>query len=121
RVAPPAGGRAEGCDGRDEFLAHVDRMVVGRDTRLGARVGWAWIVAALGLALDLPAGDTAQVDGDGLIVHRGHAVLTAYAIGSPWAHELADKLDERASVDSVLGHVTVGLAPAHDRGDDKPL
>ena len=119
RVAILAGGRDQGFAGRDELLEHVDRMIVGRDTRLGVRVGNTWIVAALDIALELP--DTAQTEGDELIERRGHATLTAYAVGAPWARELGDRLVERAEVETALGRVTVGIAPAHDRDDDKPV
>ncbi|HEY0255412.1 MAG TPA: M48 family metallopeptidase, partial [Kofleriaceae bacterium] len=67
RVSALAANRS-GFDGREELLQHVDRMVVGRDTRLGVAVGNAWVVASLGIALDFPEDDVARTDGDSLIL-----------------------------------------------------
>ena len=97
-------------------------MVVGRDTRLGRRVGDAWVVAALGIALELAATTSVHVASDVLVLRRGHATLAAYAIGAPWARELAATLDDRAEdVDAALGRITVGTAAAPAGRDDTPL
>ena len=40
--------------------------------------------------------DVVHVDGDLFVVRRGRSTLTAYAIGAPWARELAATLDDRA-------------------------
>lgn len=117
RVARLTGGRLDGFDGRAELLAHVDRMVVGRDTRLGVRVDDAWVIAVLGVALDLPPRDVVHVDGDSIVLRHGKSSLTAYPIDAPWAHELAATLDDRATTESALGRITVGTAPAHPTSD----
>jgi Peptidase family M48 len=52
RAKVMAGGQP-GFEGRAELLGHLEHMVVGRDARLGRRVGDAWVVGALGLALEL--------------------------------------------------------------------
>lgn len=114
-VAQLADGRIDGFDGRAELLAHIDQMILGRDTRLGVRVGDAWVIAALGVALELPARDIVHVDGDAVVLRHGTSSLTAYAIGAPWARELAATLDDRAETESALGRITVGTAPAHDQ------
>ena len=119
-VAELTGGRHDGFDGRAELLAHVDHMILGRDPRLGVRVGDAWVIAALGVALELPARDIVHVDGDAVVLRSGTSALTAYAIGAPWARELAATLDDRAETESALGRITVGTAPAHAR-DEAPL
>ena len=111
RVAELTGGRLDGFDGRAELLAHVDKMVVGRDTRLGVRVDDAWVIAVLGVALDLPPRDIVHIDGDSVVLRHGRSSLTAYPIGAPWAHELAATLVDRASTDSALGRITVGTTP----------
>jgi hypothetical protein len=111
RVDALAAGRRDGFVGRLELLAHVDRVVVGRDTRLGTRVGRAWVVAQLGIALELRRGDRAQVDGDALVVRHGPSALTAYTVAAPNASELAATLADRAELQATLGHVTVGIAP----------
>lgn len=116
-VARLTGDRLDGFDGRAELLSHVDRMVIGRDTRLGVRVDDAWVIAVLGVALDLPPRDIVHVDGDSIVLRHGRSSLTAYPIGAPWAHELAATLDARASTDSALGRITVGTAPAHSSSD----
>jgi len=120
RVATLAGDRL-GFEGREELLRHLDRMVVGRDTRLGIRVGRAWVVANLGLALDLPPDDIARVEGDGLVLRHERAELDAYAIGAPWARELASHLDDAESADTALGRITVGVAPEREEGAADPL
>jgi len=117
RVARLTDGRLDGFDGRSELLAHVDKMVVGRDTRLGVRIDDAWVIAVLGVALDLPPRDIVHVDGDSIVLRHGTSSLTAYPIGAPWARELASTLDDRASTDSALGEITVGTAPAHSTSD----
>lgn len=78
-------------------------MIVGRDPRLGHRVGDAWVVAALGIALPLEPDDVVRADDDILVVRRDQATLTAYVIGAPWARELIAELDERATATSVHG------------------
>jgi len=106
-----AAGRTEGFEGRDAFLGHLDGMVVGRNTRLGVRIDDAWVVAALGVAIDIPTKHVVRIDGDALVLRRGRSVLTMYSIGPAWARELASELEDRARVDSALGPVTVGIAP----------
>jgi len=120
RVATLAGDRI-GFEGRDELLHHLDRMVVGRDTRLGIRVGSAWVVANLAIAIELPPDDVARVEGDGLVLRHGRAELDAYAIGAPWARELASHLDEVETADTALGRVTIGVAPAREDTGTDPL
>ncbi|HUS31533.1 MAG TPA: M48 family metalloprotease [Kofleriaceae bacterium] len=111
-VSTLAAGRTDGFDGRDELLAHVDGMVVGRDPQLGMRIDNAWVIALLGVAIQLPERDVVRVDGDELVLRRGRSALTAYPIGAAWARELAASLDERASVDTRLGPITVGVTPS---------
>jgi hypothetical protein len=117
-------GRAPGFEGRAELLGHIEHMVVGRDSRRGRRIGDAWVIAALGLALDLGAEDVVREASDVLVLRHAQATLAAYAIGAPWARELAGSLDGRAADDRRLGRVTVGsVAPPdrRDRRDDTPL
>lgn len=106
-----ADGRPGGFEGRDELLDHVDGMVVGRNTRLGERVGDAWVIATLGIALEIPVNHVVRIDGDALVLRRGRSVLTAYSIGGAWAHELAAELVDRATATTTLGPLTVGIAP----------
>ena len=120
RVATLAGDRI-GFEGRDELLHHLDRMVVGRDTRLGIQVGTAWVVANLAIAIELPPDDIARVEGDGLVLRHGRAELDAYAIGAPWARELAAHLDSAETADTALGRVTIGVAPEREEGSADPL
>ncbi|MFT3697498.1 MAG: M48 family metallopeptidase [Kofleriaceae bacterium] len=110
RVSALAANR-NGFEGRFELLQHVDRMVVGRDTRLGIAVGNAWVIASLGIALDFPEDDVARTEGDGLILRHGRSSLNAYAIGAPWARELASRLEQREADTTNLGRVTIGIAP----------
>jgi Peptidase family M48 len=120
RASVLAGDRA-GFEGRAELLARIERMVVGRDPRLGRRVEDAWVVAALGLALDLADGDLVREARDVLVIRRGHATLVAYAIGLPWARELADSLDDRASSTRALGRITIGAVARPSELDSSPL
>ena len=114
-----AGGRIDGFDGRRELLDHVRGMVLGRDTRLGVRVGGgdAWVIARLGVALELSPRDVVHVDGDAVVVRHAKSSLTAYAVGAPWARELAATLDERADTETPMGRVTVGTAPDATRSE----
>lgn len=121
RVAALAVGAEGGFDGRAEMLSAIDRMVVGRDTRLGVRIGNAWVVSALGLAIELPKSDQLHLDGDALTIKRGRSALAIYAIGAPWADELSAKLERRGSAPTALGPVTVGMAPTHEHTNSKPL
>ena len=111
-VTTLAAGRTIGFEGRDELLARLDGMVVGRDTQLGMRLDDAWVISLLGVAIQLPARDAVHVDGDALTIRHGRSALTAYPIGAAWARELADSLSERATLDTQLGPITVGVAPA---------
>ncbi|MBV8763063.1 MAG: M48 family metalloprotease [Deltaproteobacteria bacterium] len=112
-----AGGRIAGFEGRSELLEHLRGMVLGRDTRLGVRVEDVWVIAALGVALDLSPRDVIHIDGDSVVVRHAKSSLTAYPIGAPWARELAAGLDDRAETDTALGRISVGTAPAHPRSE----
>lgn len=114
-------GNRPGFEGRAELLARIERMVVGRDSRLGERVGDAWVIAALGLALELTGDDIVREAGQVLVLRRSHATLAAYAIGLPWARELASSLDARAIDDRALGRVTIGTVAEPREDDTTPL
>lgn len=109
-VAALVAGRNQGFEGRAEYLRHVDGMVVGPNTRLGVRVADVWVLAVLGLAIELRARDVVHVDGDALVLRNGRARFTAYPIGADWARELASSLVDRASAPTKLGPLTVGVA-----------
>jgi len=114
-------GERRGFEGRAALLGHIEHMVVGRDSRLGRRVGDAWVIAALGLALDLGADDVVRDASDVLVLRRGQATLAAYAIGAPWARELAGALDDRRIDLRALGRVTLGSVAAPTGRDDTPI
>lgn len=120
RVTVLAGGRG-GFEGRDELLGRIANMVVGRDPRLGQRIGTAWVVSALGIAFDLADGDLVRADHDVLAVRRGSATLIAYAVGAPWGRELAATVEEREVLRTEAGDVILGNLPFAGRGDDSPL
>lgn len=122
RTEALAGGRG-GFEGRAELLRQLDGMVLGRDPRLGRRVGDAWVVPALGVALDLGEDDEVRAAGEHLALRRGGAAIVAYAIGAPWARELAATLEDRELADLDLGRATAGTVPAADvrPPDDSPL
>lgn len=122
RVAQLGAART-GFEGRADFLANIDRMVLGRDFRLGHRVADAWIIPALSLALDLAPTDRVLSDNDILVVRRGRATLLAYAIGVPWARELAASFDAPTTEASPsIGRITRGTMPdTATRRDDSPL
>ncbi|HEY0478323.1 MAG TPA: M48 family metalloprotease [Kofleriaceae bacterium] len=110
-------GRRGGFEGRAELLGHLEHMVVGRDSRLGRRIGDAWVVAALGLAIDLGADDVVREAGDVLVLRHAQTTLAAYAIGAPWGRELAGALAGRRTDDRRLGRVTLGTMAAADAVD----
>jgi hypothetical protein len=120
RAKVMAGGQP-GFEGRAELLGHLEHMVVGRDARLGRRVGDAWVVAALGLAFELGLDDAVRDASDVLVVRRGQAALAAYAIGAAWAGELAAALDERSEDVRDLGRITLGTVAAPAGRDDTPV
>jgi hypothetical protein len=122
RVDALAGGRA-GFEGRAALLRQIDGMVIGRDPRLGRRVGDAWIVPALGVALDLDADDAVRSAGELLALRRGDAGIVAYAIGAPWARELVATLEGAKVAALPLGRTTAGTVPATSvrNPDDSPL
>ena len=120
RARVMAGGRP-GFEGRAELLGHLEHMVVGRDSRLGRRVGDAWVVAALGLAVALGPGGVVRETNDVLVLRRGQATLAAYAIGAPWARELAAALEDRTADTRGLGRITVGNVAAPSERDATPI
>jgi hypothetical protein len=120
RVAVLAGNRT-GFEGRAELLARIEHMVVGRDSRLGERIDNAWVIAALGLALDFTDDDIVREAGQVLVLRRAHTTLAAYAIGLPWARELASGLDDRAIDVRELGRVTIGTVAKPSERDTTPL
>jgi hypothetical protein len=117
-VTALAAGRTQGFEGRAEYLRVVERMTVGPNTRLGMRVEDTWVIALLGVAIDLRARDIAHVDGNALVLRNGKARFTAYPIGLVWARELARELDERATASTGLGPLTVGIAPQRSERTD---
>jgi hypothetical protein len=120
RVATLAQNRT-GYEGRSELLHHIDHMVVGRDSRLGVEVGSAWIVSSIGIALDLPSSDVARAEGDGLLLRHGRATLNAYAIGAPWAKEIASHLDRKEVEQTSIGEITLGQVRERDNELTDPL
>ncbi|HEY4239349.1 MAG TPA: M48 family metallopeptidase [Kofleriaceae bacterium] len=119
RVQALAAGRV-GYEGREAFLAAIDGMVVGRDSRLGHRVGDAWVVSALGIALDLDDDDLVFSTSDVLSLRKSRVSLVAYAIGAPWGHELVGRLADANEEDLPVGHVTIGTLEAAP-ADDSPI
>lgn len=120
RVDELAAGRT-GFEGRDEFLAKLSGMIAGRDLRLGHRIGGAWVIATLGIAVPLDEDDSIRTSDDVLSVTRGETELTAYLIGGPWARDLGASLDDRKSRTSPLGSVTTGIVPRANATDESPL
>ncbi len=120
RVTVLAGGRS-GFEGREELLGRLANMVVGRDPRLGQRTSTAWVVSALGIALELENGDVIRADGDVLALRRDRATLIAYAVGAPWGRELAASVEDREVGTSEAGQVVMGTLPYAVRIDNSPL
>lgn len=120
RVTVLAGGRS-GFEGREELLGKLANMIVGRDPRLGSRVGTAWVISALGITLELEDGDLVRADGDVLALRRDHATLIAYAVGAPWGRELAASVEDREDVASPAGNVVMGSLPYATRTARSPL
>jgi hypothetical protein len=123
RIAAVAklGANRGGFEGRAEFLANVDGMVIGREVRLGHRVGDAWVIPALSLAFELDEVDRVLSSDDILVLKRERATILAYAVGSPWARELATALPDAGVERGHLGRVTHGTMPATIQRDDSPL
>lgn len=130
RVDELARGRA-GFEGRAELLHRLERMIVGRDTRLGVRVGDAWVIAAAGVALPLEDGDVLRSADELLVLRRDRATLTSYVIGAPWARELGAGLLDR-DTGTIPSHsddgrvapgirVTAGTVPRVAAAEDSPL
>lgn len=110
-----------GFEGRDELLARLGGMVVGRDPRAGVRIGDAWVIAALGLALDLRDDDLVRAADDLLVIRRGQGTLTGYVLGAPWARELVTTLGEREARTTALGTITTGTIRFRSDTDQSPL
>jgi predicted Zn-dependent protease len=120
RVTVLAGGR-DGFHGREELLGRLANMVVGRDPRLGRRTDSAWVVSALGIALELGDADQIRADQDVLALRRDRATLIAYAVGAPWGRELSALVEDREVAKSEIGDVVMGTLPYSTRRDDTPL
>lgn len=120
RVTVLAGNRG-GVIAREEFLTRLANMVVGRDPRLGTRVGNAWVVSALGVTLALQRKDDVRGEADVLALRRDDASLIAYAVGAPWGRELAAQLEVREVVTTEVGDVTLGTTPFPGTLDNRPL
>ncbi len=120
RVTVLAGGRT-GFEGRDELLSRLTHMVVGRDPRLGRRTGNSWVVAALGIAIELDDDDLVRAEHDVLALRRERATLLAYAVGTPWGRELSTGLEGREVVSTDAGNVVLGSLPFGSHRDATPL
>ncbi len=119
-------GHRRGYEGRDPMLAHLTHMVVGHDSRLGRRIHDAWVIAALGLALDFADGDVIRGARDALVLRRDHDTMALYPIGAPWGRELAASLVGARVEAHPLGKLTIGTVPSADAvaaepGADAPL
>ncbi|HEY4177163.1 MAG TPA: M48 family metalloprotease [Kofleriaceae bacterium] len=109
---------------RDSFRDAVIGMVRGRDPRLGVRVGDAWVIAALEVAVPIAEADVVRSANRTLSLRRGRSRLAGYTIGTPWARELSALLLDGTHIDSPLGIVTLGTVPrsgAANPVDDSPL
>ena len=122
RVAKLGANRG-GFEGRAEFLANIDHMVLGKDMRLGHRVDDAWVIPVLSLAFELDDDDRVLSDDNILVLRRGHATILAYVVGGPWARELASSLvtDAQTTESSRLGRITRGTMPTSTTPDHTPL
>ena len=120
RVTQLAAGR-DGFEGREELYAALAGMVVGRDPRIGVRVGDAWVIAALGIALPLADDDVIRAADDLLVLRRGPTTLTGYVLGAPWGHELVAGLEDRRTRATAAGGVTAGTVTRRVAADDTPL
>lgn len=116
-----AGRRREGFEGRDEYLRAIDHMVVGRDIRRGLMHANAWVIADLGLAVQLPTAVETNDARDVLRFGAGRTGMDAYMIGAIWGHELAAGLDDHTSIQDTLGTRTLGLMPVRPPRDDTPI
>jgi hypothetical protein len=120
-----AAGRRDGYEGRVEFMHAIDHMVVGRDVRRGLRPQAAWVIADLGLAVDLPATSKTTIDPadarDVLRFGLGRSGMDAYMVGAIWGHELANGLDDRVVTLTDLGLRTTGTMPVRPPRDDTPI
>ena len=83
----------------------------GRLGRRGARC----------IAIDLEDADLVHSSDDLLVMRRERSTVIAYAIGTPWAHELAATLEDREAAPRSLGLVTIGRVPKDTKTDDSPL
>ncbi|HEY5926206.1 MAG TPA: M48 family metalloprotease [Kofleriaceae bacterium] len=116
-----AGGRTDGFEGRAELMRAIDGMIVGPNTRLGTRIDDTWVIAVLGVAIELRARDVAHVDGDALVIRNAKARFTAYPIGVAWARELANDLLDSAHATTALGPLAVGVAPLRSTRNEDQL
>lgn len=110
-----------GFEGKDELLAQITGMVVGRDPRAGVRIGDAWVIASLGVAFDLHEDDLVRAADDLLVIRRGPVTLTGYVLGAPWANELGKALVDREVRETDLGPLTTGTIRLRTTTDDSPL
>ena len=120
RVRALAAGRAGGVDGRATLLRHTAGLVIGLDPRSGTRVGDAWVIPRLGLAVASP-GEIERST-------ASHRVLTTlpdrYAIdlaSRAWGRELARALLDRETRRTTVGPVTVGVMPNLPVRDHEPV
>jgi peptidase M48-like protein len=120
RVDAIASGRS-GFEGRDELLQHIQHMVVGRDPRLGHRIGDTWVVSALDLAFDIDEADVVRAADDILAVRRGHSTIVAYAVGTPWDREIAASLEDRSEQSTKVGRIIYGAVPHAGKRATSPL
>jgi predicted Zn-dependent protease len=110
RLRALVAGHTGGFEGRAELLRASDGTITGHDTRLGTRVHDAWVVARLGLALPI----IGEID-EGWAAHRMAKPDGSFGVGlvsGAWGSELAGALEERRTVTTSIGEVTLGIMPA---------
>jgi predicted Zn-dependent protease len=110
RVRTLAAGRLGGTERRDEYLRRTEGLVVGRDSQLGMRIGGAWVVARLGIALAVTERTSTSSSNTRMWISDPHPGETE-VVSRAWGAELARSLEERRTEPSAVGNVIIGVMP----------
>jgi hypothetical protein len=116
RLSKLAAGRSTGTVLRTEYLRRISGMIVGTDTRDGARVRDAWVIPRVGIAVDI-SGEVDQTEGNRVLVEVSSDQVGADrhaidVVSRGWGAELAAMLEDRSVRASKAGELIIGIMPA---------
>jgi predicted Zn-dependent protease len=121
RIARLVAGRRVGVRRREEYLAHIDGVVVGDDPRRGRMENMTWIRARSGIALDVPKGWKLSDQSPLGFASPDGATLIVMPVDRSWLALITPMLTVATTRRIADRDVTIGVTmPSDDAGRAGP-